>query len=70
MLLHENNFTAQEELCLHGSQGKLKKQTYNTGLCLWVGVAETTVDHSSTKKIIFDLGEGELDMIHVLPMTH
>ena len=46
------------------------KKTYNTVLCLWVGVSEITVDHSSTKKVIFDLGEGELDMIHVLPMIH
>ena len=48
------------------------KKIYNTGLCLWVGVSEITVDHSSAKKVIFDLnGRRRIrEMIQALCVTN
>ena len=58
---HINCPSAQKEFkqCVFTRSG-----TYNniiTGLCLWIIVMETTVDHSSTEKVIFYLGCGELE---------
>ena len=36
-----------------------QQSTHSVGLCLWVGISEITVDHSSTKKVVSYLEKQE-----------